>query len=65
MKGDEGPIGTPGALVKPGVPLEGPGGMLGLGPLQEAEPQGDLAPHTQRRRHSHPQLLVCGDWAQR
>ena len=22
-------------------------------------------PHSQRKRHSHPQLLVCGDWTQK
>ena len=31
--------------------------MLGLGLLQEAETLGKRGP-TQRRRHSHPQLLV-------
>ena len=34
-----------------------PHGMLGLGLLQEAETLGKRGP-TQRRRHSHPQLLV-------
>ena len=37
--------------------LEVPGGMLGLGFLQEAETLENRDP-TQRRRHSHPQLLV-------
>ena len=39
--------------------LEVPGRILGLGLLQEAETLRE-----QRRRHSHPQLLVCGDWTQ-
>ena len=37
--------------------LEVPGGMLGLGFLQEAETLENRDP-TQRRRHSHPLLFV-------
>ena len=46
-----------------GAHLEVPGRMLGLGFLQEAETR-EQGPHSQRKRHSHPQLLLCGDWAQ-
>ena len=47
-----------------GAHLEVPGRMLGLGLLQEAETLWEQGPHSQRRRHSHPRLLVCGDWTQ-
>ena len=47
----------PGALVWNAAHLEVPGGMLGLGFLQEAETLEKRDP-TQRRRHSHPQMLV-------
>ena len=47
----------PGALDKHGAHLEVSGGMLGLGFLQEAETLENRDPN-QRRRQSHPQLLV-------
>ena len=53
----------PGVWPSIGVLLEVAGGVLGLGLLQEAEKLGNRDP-THRRRHSHPQILVCGDWDQ-
>ena len=47
----------PCSLARHGAHLEVPGGMLGLGFLQEAETLENRDPN-QRRMHSHPQLLV-------
>jgi len=47
----------PCSLARHGAHLEVPGGVLRVGFLQEAETVEKRDP-TQRRRHSHPQLLV-------
>ena len=47
----------PCSLARHGAYLEVPGGMLRLGFLKEAEILENRDPN-QRRRHSHPQLLV-------
>ena len=47
----------PCSLARHGAHLDVPGGMLGLGFLQEAKILENRDPN-QRRRHSHPQLSV-------